>query len=288
MEIAHFFDSATSTLSYIVFDPKTKDAIVVDPVMDYDPASGQISRTSVDLLISFIEKNQLILHASLETHAHADHITGAQLLKNKYPNIKIGIGRHIVAVQKTFSLVFNIEHVMTDGSQFDFLFLEGLSYDFGSIGVEAIETPGHTPACVAYRIGGNLFTGDAILMPDSGTGRCDFPGGSSKDLYHSIHEKLYKLSDNMRIFVGHDYQPGGRKLEFETSIGKEKAENIQLKEATSAEEYIKFRSDRDMQLSAPRLLLPSIQININAGVLPEPESNGTRYLKMPIVPSAKA
>lgn len=281
--VKEFFDKTTWTLTYVVFDPTTKDAIVIDPVWDYDPASSKMSPYSSELVLAFIKDNTLKVHYILETHAHADHVSGSQLLKKSLPNAKVGIGARITDVQKVFKKVFNLEpEFQTDGSQFDLLLEEGKLLTAGSLKIETLYTPGHTPACATYIIGDAVFTGDALFMPDYGTGRCDFPAGSAEDLYHSVHDKIYNLPSDFRVFVGHDYMPNGRPLAFESTIGEEKSKNIQLKADTSREQFVYFRTTRDKTLAAPRLLLPSVQVNIAAGHLPKAEDNGARYLKIPI------
>ncbi len=281
--VQSFFDNATWTLTYVVYDPKTLDAVVIDPVWDYDPAASKLSTHSAGQVTEFVESNRLKVHYIIETHAHADHISGSQILKAKWPNAKIGIGARIKAVQEVFKGVFNLpKDFKTDGSQFDLLINEGQKLTAGSLTIDTLYTPGHTPACASYVIGDAVFTGDALFMPDYGTGRCDFPAGSADDLYTSVHEKLYKLSDSTRVFVGHDYMPGGRELKFESTIGEEKRKNIQLNAETTREQFVQFRTTRDKTLGAPRLLLPSVQINIDAGRLPQAEGNGTRYIKIPI------
>lgn len=282
LKVETFFDKATYTLTYIVFDPSTKDAIIIDPVWDYDPAASKLSNESVKKVLGFVEQEKLNVHYSLETHAHADHLTGSAELKKYIPNLKIGIGKNITKVQETFGNVFNLKDFNTSGVQFDVLLDEGKLLEAGSIKVKTIFTPGHTPACSSYVIEDMVFTGDALFMPDYGTGRCDFPMGSAKDLYHSIHEKLYALPDETKVFTGHDYQPNGRELKYQSTIGESKAQNIQLKGETSEAEFVSFREARDATLSEPRLLLPSIQVNIDAGHLPKSEDNGTAYLKMPL------
>jgi glyoxylase-like metal-dependent hydrolase (beta-lactamase superfamily II) len=236
----------------------------------------------VNEVAAFLKAEGLKLHLILETHAHADHLTGAQPLKKLFPNAKIAIGSRITDVQKIFKKVFNFsDQFAIDGRQFDLLLADGSETMAGSIRIQTIFTPGHTPACASYHIGDALFTGDAIFMPDSGTGRCDFPAGSAETLFESIH-KIYKLPDETRIFTGHDYQPNGRPLQFQSTVGEEKKSNIQLKATTTKSDYVSFRTTRDKTLAAPRLLLPSIQVNIDGGHLPAPESNGVSYLKMPL------
>ncbi len=282
LKLETFFDKATFTLTYVVNDENTKDAIVIDPVLDYDPASSKVSTKSVEKVLSYLSKNELNLRYVLETHAHADHLTGAAEIKKRLPEVKVGIGEKITKVQEVFSEVFNMEGFESTGIQFDTLLKDGETIKAGSIEIKTIATPGHTPACSTYLIGNMAFVGDALFLPDSGTGRCDFPAGSAEDLYYSIHEKLYKLDDETIVYVGHDYQPNNRELKYSTTIGESKKENNQLSDKTSKEEYIKFRNERDSTLKAPRLLLPSIQVNIAAGKLPEPEKNGKSYLKLPI------
>ncbi|MEX1099479.1 MAG: MBL fold metallo-hydrolase [Bacteriovoracaceae bacterium] len=281
-DIKTFYDNGTSTLTYIVYDSKSKDAILIDPVLNFDPHSGKISFESLDQVESFVKEKSLNLHYSLETHAHADHLSGAHYLKERFPKIKVGVGRTITKVQELFKGIFNLKELKTDGSQFDLLLEDGEELKAGSLTLKTYYTPGHTPACSSYLVGDALFAGDTLFMPDFGTARVDFPAGSAHDLYNSIHNKLYKLPDDTRVFVGHDYQPGGRDLKYETTIGEEKEKNIQIPASASEEEYIKFRNDRDAQLDAPRLLLPSIQVNINGGKLPEADDNGTSYLRIPL------
>ena len=282
LKLKHFYDEPTFTLTYLVYDEKSSDAVIIDPVLDYDPASSVTSTESIDKLMDFIGIHNLKPTLILETHAHADHLTGASELKKRIPEIKIGISNAITSVQKVFKKIYNNNELKTDGSQFELLLEDDQVLSVGSFDVRVIKTPGHTPACVSFLIEDMLFTGDALFMPDYGTGRCDFPEGCAKDLYHSIHEKLYKLPDSVRFFTGHDYQPGGRELRFESTIGESKLENIQLKESTSEKEYVEFRTTRDKTLNAPKLLLPSIQININGGVMPAREENGVSYLKIPV------
>ena len=283
VSVKEFFDKATWTLTYVVYDETTRDAVVLDPVWDYDPASSKMTTHSANAVLDFIKEKSLNVHYILETHAHADHVSGSQILKQHLPQSKVGIGARIKDVQEVFKKVFNLDpHFKTDGSQFDLLLEEEKTLQAGSLSIETIYTPGHTPACSSYVIGDNVFTGDAIFMPDYGTGRCDFPAGSADELYSSVHEKLYKLPDHYNVFVGHDYQPNGRPVQFQTTIGEQKATNIQLKSETTREQFVHFRTTRDNTLAAPRLLLPSVQVNIDAGHLPAPENNGTRYLKIPV------
>ncbi|QLY26617.1 MBL fold metallo-hydrolase [Bdellovibrio sp. KM01] len=283
IRIQHFFDSATFTLTYVVHDPNTLDAVIIDPVWDYDPASSKLSTQSMDQVVAYIKENKLTPHFVLETHAHADHLSSSQLFKNIFPGIKVAIGERITEVQKLFKPVFNMpKDFNVFGADFDILMKENEVLNAGSIRIKTFFTPGHTPACASYLIEDALFTGDALFMPDSGTGRCDFPAGSAEALFDSITKKIYTLPDETRIFVCHDYQPQGRELQYQTTVGEEKAKNIQLKAETTKDQFVEFRTKRDATLSAPKLLLPSIQINIRAGHLPAPEDNGTSYIKLPL------
>jgi glyoxylase-like metal-dependent hydrolase (beta-lactamase superfamily II) len=281
--VKEFFDQATWTLTYVVYDDATRDAVIIDPVWDYDPAASRLSTASAEEVVAFVKSQGLRVHYILETHAHADHVSGSQILKDSFPEAKVGIGANITEVQKVFKGVFDLDASFpTDGSQFDILLEEGKILKAGALEIKTIFTPGHTPACSSYIIGESVFTGDALFMPDYGTGRCDFPAGSAADLYESVHGKLYSLPDHYKVFVGHDYLPNGRKLQFQSTIGQEKAQNIQLNAKTTREEFVHFRSTRDRSLAAPKLLLPSVQINIDAGHLPKPAGNGIPYLKIPI------
>jgi len=282
MKIQHFFDSDTSTLTYLVIDPKTKDTVIIDPVLDFDPASGQVTDRSIALVIDYIKRDGLNVKAILETHAHADHLSSSQLLKQLFPEAILGIGEKIKVVQEVFKSHFNIDYLKTDGSQFDHLFKDFEKLEFGSLKMKAIPTPGHTPACMSYLFEDAIFTGDALFMPDYGTGRCDFPKGSAKELYNSVHKNLFSLPNETRVFVGHDYLPNGREMRFETTIGESKEKNIQLKSKTTESEFVHFREERDKTLKAPRLLLPSIQVNADAGHLPPREANEVSYLKLPL------
>lgn len=282
MELETFFDPATFTLTYVVFDPASRDAVVIDPVLDYDPAASRTSTRSVEQLATFLRDASLRVHYVLETHAHADHLSASQWLKRRF-EAKVAIGARITEVQRTFQGLFDLPpSVPTDGSQFDELLVDGQVLTAGTLRVEVLATPGHTPACVTYKIEDAVFTGDALFIEDYGTGRCDFPAGSAEDLYRSVHDRLYALPDTTRVFVGHDYQPGGREVRSETTIGASKRHNIQLRGDTSKEEFVTFRRARDKTLAAPRLLLPSVQVNIDAGRLPRPHQNGMRYLTVPL------
>lgn len=283
LSIQHFFDPFTYTLTYCVFDPQSKDAVVIDPVLDYEPNSSSIDDHSIQKLLQFVTTQKLNVLGLLETHAHADHISGSKILKQKYfPQAQTAIGKKISLVQETFKHVYNFKDLVTDGSQFDILFEDNQTINFGTIAVKAMETPGHTPACLSYLVEDNLFTGDALFIEDYGTGRCDFPKGDAKELYHSIQNKIYQLAETTKIYPGHDYLPNNRELIFQSTVKKQKEANIHLKVQTSESEFIKMRQARDKTLEAPRLLLPSIQMNINAGSLPQPEDNDKRYLKIPL------
>lgn len=281
--IQHFYDARTNTVTYLVYDRETRDAVVIDTVLDYDPVGSKVWTESMQEVLNHIDREGLKLHYVLETHAHADHLSGAQLLKKKHPEAKLAIGRRITEVQTIFKDVFGLpESFPTDGRQFDHLLDDGEVLKAGSLEIETLYTPGHTPACATYRIDDAVFTGDALFMPDQGTGRCDFPGGSAEDMYRSVHDRLYRMPDETRVFVGHDYQPGGREVAFETTIGEQKRTNVQLREETSLEEFVKARSSRDAQLAAPKLLFQSVQVNVDAGKLPSASSAGRRYLKIPV------
>ena len=282
MKVEPFFDADTYTLTFLVFDEETKDAVIIDPVLDYDPHASKVTTKNVDKYAKFIDDNNLNLIYALETHAHADHLSGSPELKTRYPNVKVGIGGKITAVQDVFKGVFNFKDLKTDGSQFDETFKEGETIKAGSIEIGVIETPGHTPACVSYKIKDSVFVGDAVFMPDYGTGRCDFPAGSAEDLYVSVHDKIYALPDETKIYVGHDYQPNGREVMWQTTVGESKESNKQLTSSTSKDDFVKMRNERDATLNAPRLILQSVQVNINAGDLPFKDENGAPYLKMPV------
>lgn len=282
MQVKEFYDKPTGTLTYIVFDENTLDAAVIDPVWNYDQPSSTLSAEPVARLAQFLNSQKLKLHLILETHAHADHISGAQPLKKLFPQAKIAIGRNITKVQKLFSIIYNLAGFPCDGSQFDILLDDGGKVKAGSLEFTLWNTPGHTPACTTFLVGDAAFTGDVLFMPDYGTGRCDFPGGSAQDLYTSVHDRIYSLPDSTRIFTGHDYMPGGRELRFSCSVKESKESNIHIKGNTTKEEYVKFRTEKDKDAAAPRLLYPSIFLNIRAGKLPEPETNGEIYLKAPL------
>jgi glyoxylase-like metal-dependent hydrolase (beta-lactamase superfamily II) len=281
-KVKAFFDPDTSTLTYVVFDEDSRDAVVMDTVWNYDQNAAKLTTKSCDEVLAFISENRLLVHLIMETHAHADHISAAQLAKKAIPKSRVVIGQRICDVQKEFGRIYNLQGFEPDGRLFDVLLGDGESINAGTLKIETIFTPGHTPACASYLIGDAVFTGDALFMPDFGTGRCDFPLASAADLYDSVHNRLYKLPEATRTFTAHDYQPGGRPLRYESTIGEQKQSNIHIKASTSKDEYVALRTSRDATLAIPRLLLASVQVNINAGHLPAPESNQVSYLKIPL------
>jgi glyoxylase-like metal-dependent hydrolase (beta-lactamase superfamily II) len=274
MQVKHFFDSRTSTLSYLVWDEATQDAILVDPVLDYDPLRVKVYEESLQKVLSEVDGLGLKLRHTLETHVHADHFSAASRLR-ELRGVPVAIGSRILEVQQTFSQIFGVS-VGANGSDFDRLVGDGEEVEAGSLRVRAWHSPGHTPACVAWQVGDALFTGDTLFMPDFGTGRCDFPGASASALYDSV-QRLYRLPPETRLYPGHDYQPGGRPLRWESSIGESLASNIHLRADTSREQYVAFRTGRDATLAPPALLFPALQVNIRAGALP---TEG-RYLRLP-------
>jgi glyoxylase-like metal-dependent hydrolase (beta-lactamase superfamily II) len=279
--IRALFDEPTNTVSYLVADPETKRAAVIDPVLDYDHASGKASTKSADVILAAAAAEGLGIDWVLETHAHADHLSGAPYIKLE-TGARVGIGEHIRDVQKIFRPVFNATDLKGDGSEFDRLFADGERFPLGNLTVEVLYTPGHTPADVSYRIGDAVFVGDTLFMPDYGTARADFPGGDARLLYRSI-QKLLALSQATRLFMCHDYKaPGRDHYAWETTVGEERAKNPHVKDGISEDEFVSMREARDAKLSAPHLLMPSIQVNIRAGKLPPPDANGVRYLKIPV------
>ncbi len=283
LKIKHFFDPISFTLTYVVQDPDTRDAVIIDPVLDYDQWASTTSTESMNKVIEYVKANELNIHFILETHAHADHLSGSQALKIAFPRARIAIGKNITIVQDLFKGVFDLpEDFPTDGSQFDELFVDNEEIQAGSLNFKVLYTPGHTPACTSYCFEDTVFAGDTLFMPDYGTGRCDFPAGSAKDLYHSVTERLYTLPDTTRLFTGHDYQPNGRELQYESTIGEEKKNNIQLPAGRSESEYVEFRTARDSKLKLPKLIFQSVQVNIDAGRLPAPGTNNISYLKIPL------
>lgn len=280
-EVKAFFDEATFTVSYVVSDPASGRAAIIDPVLDFDPASGRTSTASADKVVAFVKENKLTIDWILETHVHADHISGAPFLKEQLGG-QTAIGRGVTAVQSTFKSVFNLSDLAADGSQFDHLFDDGDTFDIGSIRARVTATPGHTPACVTYVIGNTAFVGDTLFMPDFGTARTDFPGGSAAQLYRSI-QKIFALPDDSRLFMCHDYKaPGRDEFAWETTVAAQRDGNIHINKGVSEQAFVDTREGRDRQLGMPKLLLPAIQVNIRAGRLPDPENNDIRYLKIPI------
>ena len=280
--ITAFFDEATNTISYIVCDPNGSACAVIDSVLDFDFASGRTDTRSADKLINFIKENKLDVQWLLESHVHADHLSAAPYIQMEVGG-KIGIGSHITDVQETFGKIFNEgTEFQRDGSQFDKLFVEGDTFHIGQLRGDVLHTPGHTPACMTYVIGDAAFVGDTLFMPDFGTARCDFPGGSSENLFSSI-QKILTLPDATRIFVGHDYKaPGREHYAWETTVGEQKKKNIHIKSGQSKEDFVKLRDERDAKLAMPKLIVPSLQINMRAGNMPEPDEQGDVFLKVPI------
>jgi len=276
------FDENTFTITYVVSDPVTQACAIIDSVLDYDPASGRTSTESADAAIAYIEETGLELEWILETHVHADHLSAAPYIKERLGGT-LAIGRQITTVQETFGKLFNAgAEFQRDGGQFDRLFDDGETFQLGSIESKALHTPGHTPACLTYVIGDAGFVGDTLFMPDYGTARCDFPGGDARTLYRSIH-KVLSLPDETRLFMCHDYKaPGREQYAWETSVAEEKAKNIHVREGVTEDEFVKMRQARDATLSMPRLILPSVQVNMRAGDMPPPEDNGVSYIKIPL------
>ena len=279
--IRAFFDESTHTISYLVADSQTKDAAIIDPVLDFDQATGSASLRSADAILRAAAEDGLTIEWILETHAHADHLSAAPYLRNRTRG-KVGIGEHIREVQSIFRPVFNLDDATMDGSGFDRLFTDGERFRIGNLEAEVLYTPGHTPACVSYRIGDDVFVGDTLFMPDYGTARTDFPGGSAEALYRSI-QRLLALPPRTRLFMCHDYKaPGREQYAWETTVAAERARNVHVHDGVTEREFVELRRRRDASLPAPVLLLPSIQVNIRGGKLPVAESNGVRYLKIPV------
>ena len=284
-----FFDPATWTVSYLVLDQATKQCALLDSVLDYDPKSGRTAHTHADALIARVRELGASLQWILETHVHADHLSAAPYLKQELGG-QIGIGAHITAVQQVFGSLFNAgEDFARDGSQFDHLFADGDTFAIGNLAVRAMHTPGHTPACMTYVVSAgegaamerSAFVGDTLFMPDYGTARCDFPGGDARTLFRSINQVL-SLPPQTKLYMCHDYQPGGRELQFISTVAEEREQNVHVRNGISEEEFVAMRRARDATLGMPTLILPAVQINMRAGQLPEPESNGTRYIKIPL------
>ncbi|WBU65383.1 MBL fold metallo-hydrolase [Paracoccus aerodenitrificans] len=280
-DVTAFFDDASNTISYVVRDPDSQSCAVIDSVMDIDYAAGRISYDHADQIIAFIRDNGLDLEWLIETHVHADHLSGAPYIQSRLGGL-LGIGRNITLIQEMFGKIFNEgTEFQRDGSQFDRLFVDQDRYKIGTMECFVIHTPGHTPACMTHVIGNAAFVGDTLFMPDGGSARADFPGGDAGELYDSI-QKLLSLPDDMRLFMCHDYGPNGREIRWETTVAEERAQNIHVGGGTTREEFIHFRTERDAALAMPRLIIPSLQVNMRAGELPQPDETGKRYLKVPL------
>jgi glyoxylase-like metal-dependent hydrolase (beta-lactamase superfamily II) len=279
--IRPFFDEATNTVSYLVFDPTTRQGAVIDPVLDWDHRSGEADTRSADRLIEAARQEGVTIALILETHAHADHLTAAPYIKQRCGG-QIAIGEHIKDVQRIFRPVFAADDVKPEGGDFDLLLRDGQRLKLGALEIEVIHTPGHTPACVCYRVGDDVFVGDTLFMHDYGTARADFPGGDARALFRSI-KRLLALPPATRLWMCHDYKaPGRDDYAWQSTVAEQRAHNPHVKDGVTEDEFVAFREARDAKLAAPTLLLPSIQVNIRAGRFPEAESNGVRYLKIPV------
>jgi len=275
------FDPATWTVTYVVYDQPGGQAAVIDSVLDYDPKSGRTRTTSAQKVVDFVREQRLSVNWILETHAHADHLSAAPWLREQLGG-KIAIGDNIRTVQGVFKRIFNLEEAFdTNGAQFDHLFADGERFAIGALEGEVMSVPGHTPACVAYRVGDAVFVGDTLFMPDVGTARCDFPGGDAPTLYRSVR-KLLSLPPQTRLFMCHDYPPNGRPVSFECTVADQRARNIHVNDSVSEQQFVEMRTRRDATLEMPVLILPAVQINIRAGQLPPPEPNGVSYVKIPL------
>ena len=280
-QIRAFFDEPTNTVSYLVWDPATMRGVAIDPVLDFDPASGVVDDDSVNEMLRAAEELNVTIEWVLETHIHADHLSGAPLIKAR-TGARIGIGEHVREVQNIFRPIFGAEDVKADGGDFDRLFKDGDRLEVGGLEIEVMHTPGHTPACVSYRIGDAAFVGDTLFMPDYGTARTDFPGGCAHQLYRSIR-RLLSLPPETRLFMCHDYKaPGRDQFAWETTVGEERKNNKHIHDGVSEDEFVAMRRERDKGLATPRLLIPSIQVNMRAGRFPPAEASGVRYLKIPV------
>ena len=280
-KVKAFFDPPTFTVSYLVWDPKTRRAVIIDSVLDFDPKSGRTATRSAQAMLDVAKAEGLAIDYILETHAHADHMSAAPFLK-QHTGAPIVIGEHIKTVQGVFKKVFNIDDIEADGRPFDRLVRDGEKLELGELKIEVLHTPGHTPACVTYLIGDAVFVGDTMFMPDYGTARTDFPGGDARELYHSIR-RILEMPPETRVFLCHDYKaPGRDKYEWETTVAAERASNVHIHEGVSEADFVAMRTARDKTLEMPQLILPSIQVNIRAGQLPPPDDNGVRYLKLPL------
>lgn len=282
MHIEMFFDNDSSTFSYLLVDNSSKVAALIDPVLDYDAAAGMVDTRSADQVLAYLRQHQLSLVWILETHAHADHLSAAHYLRQK-TGARVGIGEGIRKVQQTFKVVFNIgdEELTAKGDCFDHLFQDNETFQIGTLTGRVINTPGHTNDSVSYLIAGQLFVGDSLFMPDAGTARCDFPGGDAAVLYQSI-QRLYQLPDETPMYMCHDYQPNGRELRYKTTVGEQKRQNIHVAAQTLQQDFVQKRTARDQTLAVPKLIYPSVQVNIRGGQLPAKEGNGTAYIKIPL------
>jgi len=279
--IKEFFDPDTFTLTYVVHDPDTAQAVIIDSVLDYDPKSGRTSTASADAVITHVQENGLTVEWILETHVHADHLSAAPYLRQRLGG-KIGIGEMVKTVQTVFKDVFNAEDAFrTDGCQFDRLFADGETIPVGGMTMSIMHTPGHTPACISIVIGDAVFVGDTLFMPDFGTARCDFPGGNAAELYQSI-QRLLALPAETRLFMCHDYMPGGRELKWVSTVAEQKAGNKHVRDGVDQTAFVEMRTTRDGELDMPDLILPSVQVNMRAGDMPPAEDNGVTYLKIPV------
>lgn len=280
VQVKAFLDAQTETWSYVVYDKVGGKAAVIDPVLELDYSSGRTSTQGADDLIAFIKEQQLELEWILETHAHADHLSSAPYIQQQLGG-KIATGSNITTVQKTFKGVFNLDDLAVDGSQFDSLFADGERFSLGEIECTVMLTPGHTPACMTWIIGDAVFVGDTLFMPDLGTARCDFPGGDAKTLYHSI-QQILAMPDDTKLYMCHDYPPAGRDYQYISTVAEQKRDNIHVRDGINEAEFVALREARDATLAMPRLIIPSIQVNVRAGEMPAAEDNGTVYLKLPI------
>ncbi|MGO1117271.1 MBL fold metallo-hydrolase [Rhodovibrionaceae bacterium A322] len=280
-DVSAFFDPETFTISYLVVDPHSAEAAVIDSVLDYDMISGRTSTKTADRLLQAIAEKGCQVRWILETHVHADHLSAAPYLREKL-GARVGIGHHVSDVQEAFAKVFNLAAGdRPEKPYFDHTFVDGETFALGGLDVEVLHTPGHTPACISYKIGDAVFVGDTIFMPDYGSARCDFPGGDARQLYHSIR-RLLTLPPQTRLFMCHDYSPGGREPAWETTVMEQLESNIHIHKGVSEEDFVSFRQERDATLSLPKLLVPSVQINMRGGEKPEPEDNGVSYVKVPL------
>lgn len=280
-QVTAFFDAPTNTISYVVKDPNSNSCAIIDSVMDIDYAAGRIAYELADEIIDYVKKNDLKVEWLIETHAHADHLSAAPYIQSKVGG-KLGIGENIKVVQEVFGKIFNEgTEFQRDGSQFDRLFKDGDTYQIGSMTAFAMLTPGHTPACMTHVIGDAAFVGDTLFMPDGGTARADFPGGDARTLFRSI-KRVLELPPETRLFMCHDYAPGGREIKWETTVGEEREHNIHVRDNVTEDEFVAMREARDSTLELPKLIIPSIQVNIRGGNLPEPDETGKRHLKVPI------